>query len=234
MRRRFSVLHAFGVGISVIAIASAAIMLAFYFGTGVASAKASVMPPVRWTPHVGDLVFRASDDRTSGGIRAISSWLRTGSMAPKATVSHVGIVVNGISGFMVAEASPFGSGKARLTPVSAFVAEPDTILVKVLRHVDSTRFDAADMSHVAASFSDRQLPFDWQMDMANDQELYCSELALQVLAANGVDELRYQSLLASYAHQGARLAPDTMSNWPEFRTVGIWEAPEHRAGSGWF
>jgi hypothetical protein len=144
--------------------------------------RATAPPPppisaVQWRPQPGDLVFRASEDVVGSGIRASSG--------DAAIYSHVGIVVTRGDRAFVLDVSPFGTGTVNFNEVDSFTRDPattDLLIVRPRAGLDHGRLNQAAERLAAAG-----IPFDYDFDMSDSRQLYCAELAYNLLRDAGVD-----------------------------------------------
>ncbi len=187
--------------------------------TSLTAVHPETLPPSillqHWTPQVGDVVFRASADLIGEAVRQRSG--RAGRF------SHVGVVVATPTGeLMVIDDSPFGTGHAALHGIAAFVDEPTTSAVLVMRPRDAV--DAAAVNAVAVDLVRRQVPFDFAFDADDRSALYCSELAFDVLRAAGVrwTGVRRTALTIPLIGDRAVITPDALARSPALRPVASW------------
>jgi len=123
---------------------------------------------------------------------------------------------------MVLDVSPFGNGHAKLTPIAAFIAEPTTVRVGVMR--SKLPIDFVALNNAAAAIVRRQVPFDYAFDTSDDSALYCSELAYKVLrdagvSWTGVHTQRMSMLLASDREV---ITPDALARSSALATLLYW------------
>lgn len=123
----------------------------------------------------GDLVFRRGRDVVSGMVLAQDAGSR---------FSHVGVVVVDAGGVGVVHALPAAGadpGGVRREPLAAFLAEA------VASDAASYRLPGIDPQAVQVHLQQRLgLPFDDAFERSSSGAVYCTELALDALAAAGV------------------------------------------------
>ena len=168
-----------------------------------------------WTPRIGDVVFRASGDLVGDAIRE-----RSGTAG---RFSHVGIVVaTGTRALVVLDDSPFGAGHAMLHGIAAFITEPTTSAVLVMR--PRVAIDTAKLDAFASDLVRRHVPFDFAFDADDASALYCSELVFDVLRAGGVawTGIRRTTLAIPLAGRRDVITPDALTRSLALQPVVVW------------
>jgi hypothetical protein len=183
-------------------------------GTPPGEESAPRRPPIAsadWQPQAGDVILRASDDLVGARIRTASG--------EHAVYSHVGLVVTDAGEPVVADVSPFGSGRVEFTNLQEFTTDgtiTDLLVVRPREPVDAARLEREAQRLIAAG-----IEFDYGFDMADASQLYCAELAYHLLRAAGADVSSVPWTRMHVPLHGERnlIAPDAFARSPALQPV---------------
>jgi len=171
-------------------------------------------PPISrasWEPQAGDLVFRASRGLVGERIRAASGHA--------AIYSHVGLVVTRAGAPAIVDVSPYGSGHVEFTGVTAFTTDPETSDLLIMR--SAAALDRARLAAEAERLVAARTGFDYDFDMHEPGELYCAELAYNLLEAAGLDlsSVRWTDIHVPFTGTRRLVTPDALAHAAGLRPV---------------
>lgn len=176
-------------------------------------------------PH--DVTFQSGDIIIAGGVSLQSRFVM--SFTQGNHYSHVGMIEVTDQGPFVIHAAPTGAGdggvgdKVARIPLDLFLAERGYVAVQVLRLKDDTT-DAAQIARDACDYAstcvEQAIPFDAAFDLAESENMYCSELVyLAYMHAGHRWPDKLVQVVSTLIVDGPVILPDAFTQCDALKTV---------------